>query len=416
MVGTSHPTGHIGGTSRRVVWLIITQSGCYRTALQLGNVPIVLPFVVAELHAELWMAALIFPAFTAGGAIGHVLAPAVLAAVPRRRRLVIIVFLLAILAGLNALWATIGNGNLAGILLVLNVILIGAVSAISFVAFADLVAAMPSRTARAQILLTEAGLGATLTATATVALSFVHHEDQLTNNIRLLWTAAVAMAISGLVCLALPPEIVPRVQLAPRVHKLLRVGWEALRTSSWYRRYLLVQALFGSVVLGSSFYSVRIAATPGNEHDNVVAVVLFVCVGLLGGIALWNRTRERFGLIGLFVGSAFVSVAAAVIAIAFQMAGAWPNIVAIGLVLALASIANQSVFTAGQLWIAHDADPALRVPLIAFGQLVISAGLIGLSSVLGLLAEFHDALWPVVLVMVLNLTAAYSAKRLAPSN
>lgn len=415
MVGTSHPAGHIGG-SRRVVWLIITQSGFYRTALQLGNVPIVLPFVVAELHAELWMAALIFPAFTAGGAIGHVLAPAVLAAIPRRRRLVIIVFLLAVLAALNALWATIGNGNLVGVLLVTNVVLIGAVSAISFVAFADLVAAMPSRTARVQILLTEAGVGATLTAMATVALSFVRHEDQLTNNVRLLWTAAGAMAISGLICLALPHKIVPGVHAAPRLHKLLHIGWNAVQTRGWYRRYLLVQLLFGSVVLGSSFYSIRAAAAPGDERDNLVVVVLFVCVGLLGGIALWNRTRDRFGLIGLFVGSAFVSIVAAVITIAVQIAGSWPNIVAISLVLALASIANQSVFTAGQLWIAHDADPELRVSLIAFGQLVISAGLIALSSVLGLLAQYHDALWPVVLVLVLNLTAAYSAKRLAPAD
>ncbi|ORW94014.1 hypothetical protein [Mycobacterium szulgai] len=416
MMGTSHPAGQIDGTSRRVVWLIITQSGFYRTALQLGNVPIVLPFVVAELHAELWMAALIFPAFTAGGAIGNVFAPAALAAAPRRYRLVIIVFFLAVLAALNALWATIGNGNIAGILFVVNVILIGAVSAFSFVAFADLVAAMPSRTARAHILLTEAGVGATLTALATIALSFVHHENELTNNIRLLWMAAVAMAISGLVCLALPPKIVPGAHLAPRLHKLLHVGWQTVRTASWYRRYLLVQLLFGSVVLGSSFYSIRVAAAPGDEHDNVVAVVLFVCVGLLAGIALWNRTRERFGLIGLFVGSAFVSIAAAVVAIGFQLAGWWPNIIAISLVIALASIANQSVFTAGQLWIAHDADPALRISLIAFGQLVISAGLIGLSSVLGLLAQYHEALWPVVAVLVLNLTAAYFAKRLAPAD
>ncbi|GJO00975.1 hypothetical protein NJB1728216S_21150 [Mycobacterium marinum] len=92
MVETSRPEGRIDGPSKRVLWLVITQSGFYRTALQLGNVPIVLPFVVAELHAELWMAALIFPAFTAGAAIGNMLAPAVLAAVPRRRRLVIIVF------------------------------------------------------------------------------------------------------------------------------------------------------------------------------------------------------------------------------------------------------------------------------------------------------------------------------------
>ncbi|ORA02520.1 hypothetical protein BST12_29850, partial [Mycobacterium angelicum] len=100
-----------------------------------------------------------------------------------------------------------------------------------------------------------------------------------------------------------------------------------------------------------------VAAVPGAQPDEVVAVVLFVCVGLLGGIALWNRVRERFGLVGLFVGSALVSIAAAVLSIAFDLAGAWPNVVAIGLVIALVSIANQSVFTAGQLWIARDAEP-----------------------------------------------------------
>lgn len=383
MAKTSHRVSSADGMSKRILRLIIAQSGFYSAALQLGNVSIVLPFVVAELDAELWIAALIFPAFTAGGAIGNVVAPPAVAAVPRRHRLFIIVSCLAVLAGVNALCATIGKGSVAGILLVVNVTLIGVVSAISFVAFADLVAAMPSGTARARILLTEVGVGAALTAVVAATLSFVPDQHPLSRNIHLLWTAAVAMAISAAICRALPHRI--------------------------------VQVLFGSVVLGSSFHSIRVAAVPGDQPDEVVAVVLFVCVGLLGGIALWNRVRERFGLVGLFVGSALVSIAAAVLSIAFDLAGAWPNVVAIGLVIALVSIANQSVFTAGQLWIARDAEPGLRTSLISFGQLVINAGLVGMGLALGLIAQDHDAVWPVMIVLLLNLTAAYSATRFAPA-
>lgn len=377
MAKTSHRVSSADGMSKRILRLIIAQSGFYSAALQLGNVSIVLPFVVAELDAELWIAALIFPAFTAGGAIGNVVAPPAVAAVPRRHRLFIIVSCLAVLAGVNALCATIGKGSVAGILLVVNVTLIGVVSAISFVAFADLVAAMPSGTARARILLTEVGVGAALTAVVAATLSFVPDQHPLSRNIHLLWTAAVAMAISAAICRALPHRIVPRVHAAPGLHKLVYVGWTAIRTNG--------------------------------------AVVLFVCVGLLGGIALWNRVRERFGLVGLFVGSALVSIAAAVLSIAFDLAGAWPNVVAIGLVIALVSIANQSVFTAGQLWIARDAEPGLRTSLISFGQLVINAGLVGMGLALGLIAQDHDAVWPVMIVLLLNLTAAYSATRFAPA-
>lgn len=92
-----------------------------------------------------------------------------------------------------------------------------------------------------------------------------------------------------------------------------------------------------------------------------------------------------------------------------------PNVVAIGLVIALVSIANQSVFTAGQLWIARDAEPGLRTSLISFGQLVINAGLVGMGLALGLIAQDHDAVWPVMIVLLLNLTAAYSATRFAPA-
>lgn len=102
------------------------------------------------------------------------------------------------------------------------------------------------------------------------------------------------------------------------------------------------------------------------------------------------------------------------LSIAFDLAGAWPNVVAIGLVIALVSIANQSVFTAGQLWIARDAEPGLRTSLISFGQLVINAGLVGMGLALGLIAQDHDAVWPVMIVLLLNLTAAYSATRFAP--
>ncbi len=207
---TSHRVSSADGMSKRILRLIIAQSGFYSAALQLGNVSIVLPFVVAELDAELWIAALIFPAFTAGGAIGNVVAPPAVAAVPRRHRLFIIVSCLAVLAGVNALCATIGKGSVAGILLVVNVTLIGVVSAISFVAFADLVAAMPSGTARARILLTEVGVGAALTAVVAATLSFVPDQHPLSRNIHLLWTAAVAMAISAAICRALPHRIVPQ--------------------------------------------------------------------------------------------------------------------------------------------------------------------------------------------------------------
>jgi predicted MFS family arabinose efflux permease len=187
-----------------------------------------------------------------------------------------------------------------------------------------------------------------------------------------------------------------------------------VRADRWYRHYLIVQMLFGSVVFGSSFYSIRVAAIGGYDHDDVVIFVIVVCVGLLVGIPLWSRVRTRFGLIGLFVGGAMLSVAAAALAIAFQVANVWPNVVVISATLALTSVANQSVFAAGQLWISHFAGPRLRVVLISFGQVVISAGLIMLSLPLGVVAGRTEALWPVTVVLLLNVIAAYSARRLAP--
>ncbi|QUR66395.1 hypothetical protein F6B93_04200 [Mycobacterium spongiae] len=118
----------------------------------------------------------------------------------------------------------------------------------------------------------------------------------------------------------------------------------------------------------------------------------------------------------MFVGSALISIAAGMLSIACHLAGSRPNLVAIGLVISLAAIANQNVFTAAQLWISHYVEPAERIFLIAFGQLVVSAGQIGLSIALGLMAANHDAVWPVVIVLPLNLTAGFAAKRLAPAD
>jgi hypothetical protein len=92
----------------------------------------------------------------------------------------------------------------------------------------------------------------------------------------------------------------------------------------------------------------------------------------------------------------------------------WPNVVVISATLSLTSVANQSVFAAGQLWISHFAGPRLRVVLISFGQVVISAGLIVLSLPLGVIAGRTQALWPVAIVLLLNVIAACSARRLAP--
>lgn len=55
---------------------------------------------------------------------------------------------------------------------------------------------------------------------------------------------------------------------------------------------------------------------------------------------LWNCVWERFGLVGLFVGSVFVSIVVVVLFIVFDLVGVWFNVVVIGLVIVLVFIVN----------------------------------------------------------------------------
>ena len=124
---------------------------------------------------------------------------------------------------------------------------------------------------------------------------------------------------------------------------------------------------------------------------------------------MWRIVYRRHGARGMLLGSAMLASSAAVTCIIAEACGAWSRVWVHGVVFLLATVANQAIFTAAVAWINVFAAAEHRATLIAFGSLLVAVESIVLGAVLGALAQSASAIWPIAVVLVLNLIAGRAA-------
>jgi uncharacterized membrane protein YfcA len=80
-------------------------------------------------------------------------------------------------------------------------------------------------------------------------------------------------------------------------------------------------------------------------------------------------------------------------------------------VILLATVANQAIFTAAISWVNVYAADHHRATLLAFGAILVAVETSLLGAILGTIAQNTSAVWPVTIVLLLNLVAALVASR-----
>ncbi|WP_156943052.1 hypothetical protein [Mycobacterium genavense] len=74
-------------------------------------------------------------------------------------------------------------------------------------------------------------------------------------------------------------------------------------------------------------------------------------IGLVCGSPLWRKVYRFFGVRGMMLGSALLSVAAATLTLAVEVYGQWTHVWAYGTVFLVATVAAQAVFAAAISWL-----------------------------------------------------------------
>jgi hypothetical protein len=392
---------------------LLAQGTFYSSALQLSNVSAVLPFICAQL-GSMWMAGLLYPAFSIGIIAGHAASPLILG---RSRHLKHLVFIGGTGAmGVLIACAAISAQNMRFINTVFLVIsaALGIAKGISDGAHAELVSANLPRKRRSQLILGEGAISALVVVTATLLVVPALSDRRVDGgDVTVLWLGAAAMIAAAVAAGFVGPVHAHSAVRIARIREMLRKGVRVVRSERWFRRYAVTQLLFVPVSLGTTFYSLHAAEQSGGTKGLPVLVIC-ASVGVLIGSYLWRAVYRAAGVRGMLVGSSLMAVSAAVACIFGQASGNWSQAWVHGLVFLLAAAADQAVWASAIAWLGmapeHD-----RPMLMGFGAAMVALVTSLLGVLLGGIAQDTRALWPVAIVLGMSMIAVAAAIR-APAH
>ena len=393
--------------------MLLSQGSFYSAAIQLSSIYTVIPYISTQLSAPAAIVGLIVPLYTAGVLYGTIIAPRALSSHPS------IVWLMVGVAASQAVLIALIAANVAfvergfAIYPVLALVVpLGLVSGYSVVSFPLVISALLSPRRRSDLLLRQTGLGAVLmigvAALSAAALSRVASD---LGDAKLLFLGAGAMAVAAVFCLGLRPDGAQIATVPARPRDVLREATEYMRSQAWFQRYMLTQLIFRSVTLGPLFYSIHGVRAKSGSGGKLDSILIFIGVGLLGGIWFWAFVRDHFDTRAVYMLSAAISAAAAVLCIANVIVETIPSLWAFGIIMLLASVANQAVYPASLTWIFSAAPEDVRVTLISFSQLTMNVAVIVAAFALGTIAGVAP-LWPLLAMLCLSGLAFWAAARM----
>ncbi|OBF12426.1 hypothetical protein A5730_04050 [Mycobacterium sp. ACS4054] len=381
---------------------LLSQGTLYTAGMQLSNCAVVLPVICA--HQGLgWAAGLIFPAYAMGALMGNSISPAVLARSGRARHL--------LLAGLGATAASMllldalipWTGMLTAAVFLLTCVVSGVVVGIGAVGYPDLVSNKLMAARRGELLLIQGAIGSVLaTGVTLLVVPMLAHGNQMAYRRDLLWLGAVGLAASAVAALFVGPMGSASTTTRMSVRDTYRQGFAVARSQPWFRRYVLTYLLFAPVNLGTFFYTLRAA----HHHGSLQVLIVLSSISLVIGCTLWRQLYRVFGVRGMLLGSALLSVAAVVLCIAAESSGQWTHAWAYGTAFFMATVAAQAIFPSGVSWISVLAAEEHRGTLIGFASTVFNVATAVLGAALGAIAQMRGTVWPDVFLLILTIAAA----------
>ncbi len=386
---------------------LITHGTFYSAGTQLSNVSVVLPFLCAG-RGMAWLAALMYPAYCIGKAVGNAGSPCVLEWSRGQRHLVVAgtVAAMAVLVGFTA---TAGAAVPSALLFASA--LLGLGSGLSNIAFNDIASSRLSDARRGDLLLGQSAAGSVLAAAVTLlVVPALIHGDAAAQGMSLLWFGAAGLVAAGVAALFVGPVRVPNNVVRQSQREIMRDGLRAARSQPWFHRYALTQLVFVPVSLGTTFYSLRAA----QGQDNLPVLIVVSSAALLVGSALWRAVYRAYGVRGMLRGSAAMSVAAATGCLLAETLDLWSSGWVLAAVFLLVTMANQAVYAASMNWVSLLADSRDRAALMGLGSAAIAIATCVVGAVVGDLALDHFDRGPVLVMLVLSLAALLIARN-APS-
>lgn len=393
---------------------------------QLTSPKLFLPFLYMALGAPVLFAGLILPVVQVSNLVSQVVSARLFLG-PRLRKWYLILSIVATAAALTivAIASYSVKAEFVAALFLFAAAIMGMSQGVSTLAYQDLIGRILSHNRRSSLIFTQAALAAVFTILIALASqNFGAHESKLAEHLELLW-AGIALTLFGAIVTLLIREAPPAVDVPADRTPAGRVGakdgivrdylkrFRAALSIEWFRRFLIARSLFLSVEMAMPFYALHAATYHSGHSGSLSTFVMSSSVGVIVGGMLWQRVA-RVSMTAVMALAPLVACAAGVVSISAYFEPDFRVVLLHAGVFMLIAMANEGTRNARKLYIVSHTSTEERPYYIALTNVFI--GILGtiVSFGFGALAHFQHVVWPICLIVALNLAACVYSRQLSP--
>lgn len=401
--------------------VLVGQGTAYDAARQLASPRLVLPYLYVALGAPIAFAGSLVPLTQLTSLVSQV------AAAPKLRGGMAAKHILSLtqwVAGLTlmaiGLVAGGSGGALLALIFLLGMAVMGSARGLNTLAYQELLGrALPSHL-RGRILFTQTAVAGVVTLVVAMGTRWLlKDETPLRSHMGLLWAGAVATLGSGLFATLLrdpggerASAAVVAVGARRGYFAELAAGMRTVLHVEWFRRFLVARVLMLSVELAMPFYAIHAATLHKGKPGSLSAFVVATSLGVIVGGPFWSFV-ERRTIRAVLVLAPVLAVVAGILALVIDADPALrvDPLLHSG-VFFLIAMAAQGVVSARLVYLTEVAPKDEISYYAATSNSIVGLLGLGLALGLGLLAQVQHVLWPLFVLMGLNLLTVVAAVRL----
>ncbi len=206
-----------------------------------------------------------------------------------------------------------------------------------------------------------------------------------------------------------PSQTKKRFSLANHMRQIFS-NFELLIGMSWFRRYLVVRIALLTVEMSIPFYAILAALSHNTSPKGLTALVVSSALALFVAGPLWQSVAHLSTRTVMIAGAAMAAVAGT-----FLFSNHFMPVVSSpyshAIALFIVTVAVKGVTTARSLYFIDVAPKRYRVIGLGVSKVMVRIIGVGLSMVLATVAHLQHVVWAILILALINGTAAVLAYR-----
>lgn len=395
--------------------LLIT-TGCFSSlANQFANPQVVLPWVYNLLGGPLFLVGMLTPSLRVGALLAQLtIVPHLLARTTRKWAYLTSVFTSAAVLVLIAATLKEMDKVEALIIFFVSLVLLGASGGITTLAMTDITAKVLPRDRIGHVLSMRVSVSGVVLLLVMLSFSYLDPDiNQSDHKALMMIMAAIAWVLAGLVfaCVREPPS---KVSKRSSMWTEIVAGWAFVKEVPWFRRFILVRALFLSVGLATPFYSIHAAIEFSKTAHSLSLIVIATGVTSIFSAPVWSRILKKDPRKALFRSGLFAATAGVIVFVHESLGEPHPLVYM--LVFAFLQLAVQGLTQSSMTYLALMCPEDERPRYLAISNAILGVLALFVSGLIGVLADSVHIYAALGLLVVLALTASRAARTLENPN